>query len=49
MVILGIDRAPEGNMAGRSDTVMLISFNPLLTMVKALSIPRDVGVTIDLP
>jgi len=46
VVILGIDRAPTGTMAGRSDTIMLVSVNPLLPTFKALSIPRDLWVSI---
>lgn len=46
MAILGIDRAPAGTMAGRSDTIMLVSVNPLFPTIKALSIPRDLWVSI---
>jgi LCP family protein required for cell wall assembly len=45
-LILGIDRSPQGSLAGRSDTIMLVSVNPLLPIVKLLSIPRDLWVTI---
>ncbi|MDO9545686.1 MAG: LCP family protein [Pelolinea sp.] len=45
-LILGIDRSPQNSMAGRSDTIMLVSVNPLLPTVKLLSIPRDLWVTI---
>ncbi|RJQ41779.1 MAG: LytR family transcriptional regulator [Anaerolineaceae bacterium] len=45
-LILGIDRAPQGTMAGRSDTIMIVSVNPLLPEVKLLSIPRDLWVPI---
>lgn len=45
-LLLGIDRAPVGTMTGRSDTIMLISADPLLPTVKVLSIPRDLWVTI---
>ncbi|HAF62208.1 MAG TPA: hypothetical protein DCK95_07775 [Anaerolineaceae bacterium] len=45
-LILGIDRAPQGTMAGRSDTIMVVSVNPLLPDVKLLSIPRDLWVPI---
>lgn len=43
--LLGIDRAPAGSMAGRSDTMVVFSLNPL-GAVKALSIPRDLWVPI---
>lgn len=45
-LILGIDRSPQGSLAGRSDTIMLVSVNPLRPIVKLLSIPRDLWVTI---
>jgi LCP family protein required for cell wall assembly len=45
-VLLGIDRAPQGTMAGRSDTNMIVSVDPLLPTVKILSIPRDLWVPI---
>lgn len=45
-LLLGIDRSPHGSLAGRSDTIMLVSVNPLLPVVKLLSIPRDLWVTI---
>lgn len=45
-LLLGIDRAPIGTMAGRSDTIMAVSVNPLIPIVKILSIPRDLWVPI---
>ena len=45
-LLLGIDRSPPGTMTGRSDTIMAFSVNPLLPVVKVLSIPRDLWVTI---
>jgi len=45
-LLLGIDRAPQGTMVGRSDTIMIISVNPLIPTVKFLSIPRDLWVPI---
>mgnify|MGYP001179675523 CR=1 FL=1 len=45
-LLLGIDRSPAGSMAGRSDTIMAFSVNPLLPDVKLLSIPRDLWVSI---
>jgi len=44
-LLLGIDRAPAGSMAGRSDTMIVFSVNPL-GPVRALSIPRDLWVPI---
>lgn len=46
LLVLGIDRVPEGTTVGRSDTMILVSVNPLLPSVKMLSIPRDLWVTI---
>lgn len=45
-LLLGIDRAPDGTDVGRTDTIVLVSVNPLLPTVKMLSIPRDLWVTI---
>ena len=44
-LLLGIDRSPAGSMAGRSDTMIVFSANPL-GAVRALSIPRDLWVPI---
>lgn len=41
VLLLGIDRAPEGTAAGRSDTMMLFTFKPLDPYVGVLAIPRD--------
>lgn len=46
ILILGIDRAPDGSAMGRSDTNILLSINPLLPDIKMLSIPRDLWVNI---
>ncbi len=46
MVVLGIDRAPEGTAMGRSDTILLTQFEPLPGRVKMLSIPRDLWIEI---
>jgi LCP family protein required for cell wall assembly len=46
MLILGIDRVPEGTALGRSDTMILVSVYPLFSTVKMLSIPRDLWVNI---
>ncbi len=46
VLLLGIDRAPDGSYTGRSDTNILISVIPLKPTVNMLSIPRDLWVTI---
>ncbi|MEN4011552.1 MAG: LCP family protein [Chloroflexota bacterium] len=46
ILILGIDRAPDGSAMGRSDTNILISVNPLKPAIYMLSIPRDLWVNI---
>lgn len=45
-LVLGIDRAPDGTDMGRSDTIILVSANPLTADIKMLSIPRDLWVSI---
>lgn len=46
ILILGIDRAPEGTILGRSDTNILVGVNPLTAEIQMLSIPRDLWVAI---
>ncbi len=46
VLVLGIDRAPEGTAAGRSDTNILLKLDTLPGDVTALSIPRDLWVLI---
>lgn len=46
LLILGIDRVPEGTALGRSDTMLLLGIQPLSADVKMLSIPRDLWVTL---
>jgi polyisoprenyl-teichoic acid--peptidoglycan teichoic acid transferase len=46
ILILGIDRAPEGTDASRTDTNIVLSINPLRPIVNMLSIPRDLWVNI---
>lgn len=46
ILVLGIDRAPEGTALGRSDTVILMGVQPLMGSVNMLSIPRDLWVPI---
>lgn len=43
VLILGIDDRQEGQAVGRSDTMILTSFQPLPGKVSLLSIPRFVG------
>jgi len=44
VLLIGIDRAPAGTAAGRSDTLMLWTFQPWEPYVGVLSIPRDLWV-----
>ena len=46
VLILGVDRPPEGTWAGRSDTMILASITPVLPDVSILSIPRDLWVNV---
>jgi len=46
IMVLGIDRAPEGTSLGRSDTNILVTLLPLKPYVGILSIPRDLWVEI---
>ena len=46
LLVLGIDRAPDGTTLGRSDTMILVSIDPLRPIVNMLSIPRDLWVNI---
>lgn len=46
VLVLGIDRPPEGTWLGRSDTNVLITFFPLRPYVGMLSIPRDLWLPI---
>lgn len=46
LLILGIDRTPDGTALGRSDTIILAQINPLKPDVRLLSIPRDLWVPI---
>jgi LCP family protein required for cell wall assembly len=41
ILIMGVDRTPDGSALGRTDTIILTSINPLLPTVRMLSIPRD--------
>jgi LCP family protein required for cell wall assembly len=46
LLVLGIDRVPEGSSLGRSDTNILVTVKPLSPYIGVLSIPRDLWVTI---
>ncbi|MGW8252006.1 MAG: LCP family protein, partial [Anaerolineales bacterium] len=46
LLVLGIDYAPPGSIVGRSDTIILMSINPLQPRVAMLSIPRDLWLPI---
>lgn len=46
ILVLGIDRVPEGTTLGRSDTMILTSVQPWSGAVGMLSIPRDLWVAI---
>jgi LCP family protein required for cell wall assembly len=46
LLVLGIDRTPEGTNLGRSDTNILMTIRPLRPYIGVLSIPRDLWVTI---
>ncbi len=45
-VVMGIDRAPEGTALGRSDTIIMVTVQPLKPYVGMLSVPRDLWVQI---
>jgi len=46
LLILGIDRAPQGTALSRTDTIILTSIIPLQPAVNMLFIPRDLWVII---
>lgn len=46
LLVLGIDRVPQGSVLGRSDTNILVTVKPLRPYIGMLSIPRDLWVTI---
>jgi len=46
ILLLGIDRTPQGSVVGRSDTLILTSIQPTKGEIVMLSIPRDLWVTI---
>jgi polyisoprenyl-teichoic acid--peptidoglycan teichoic acid transferase len=46
LLLLGIDRAPDGTAVSRSDTIILMQTDPFKPEVEMLSIPRDLWVPI---
>jgi LCP family protein required for cell wall assembly len=46
VLLLGIDRAPQGTAVARSDTMILLTIMPPSGYVGMLSLPRDLWVTI---
>jgi polyisoprenyl-teichoic acid--peptidoglycan teichoic acid transferase len=46
ILIMGIDRVPEGTALGRTDTIIMMSVIPLKPEVNMLSIPRDLWLDI---
>jgi LCP family protein required for cell wall assembly len=46
ILLLGIDRAPEGTDVSRSDTIILLTILPLRGYVGMLSIPRDLWLNV---
>jgi LCP family protein required for cell wall assembly len=43
-IVMGIDRTPEGTNLGRTDTIILVTIQPLKPYVGMLSVPRDLWV-----
>ncbi len=46
VLVIGIDRVPEGSVLGRSDTMLVATLPPVLPKMSLFSIPRDLWVTI---
>lgn len=46
ILMMGIDRRPGEPFISRTDTMMLVSYNPRTEMVSVLSIPRDLYVVV---
>lgn len=46
ILVMGIDRRPGEPFISRTDTMMLVSFNPRSEQVSVLSVPRDLYVVI---
>jgi len=47
LLVLGVDRAPDGSYVARTDTIILTQVRPLQGQVRMLSIPRDLWVPIE--
>jgi LCP family protein required for cell wall assembly len=46
VLVLGLDYTPPGSDVGRSDTIILTTFDPIAPRVSLLSVPRDLWVSI---
>lgn len=46
MLVLGLDRAPQGTAVSRSDTMLLVTVYPPLGYAGMLSLPRDLWVSV---
>jgi polyisoprenyl-teichoic acid--peptidoglycan teichoic acid transferase len=46
LLLMGIDRPPEGTNTSRTDTMILFSVDPLKPDIEMLSVPRDLWVSI---
>jgi LCP family protein required for cell wall assembly len=46
LMIIGLDYTPEWTATGRTDTIILVSYNPFSPYLRMLSIPRDLWVSI---
>jgi LCP family protein required for cell wall assembly len=46
ILLLGVDRAPDGTALGRTDTIILTTVIPLKPTFDAVSIPRDLWVSV---
>jgi len=45
-IAMGVDRSPEGTLAGRTDTIILVSVQPRRSYVGMLAVPRDLWVAL---
>jgi polyisoprenyl-teichoic acid--peptidoglycan teichoic acid transferase len=46
LLVMGVDRVPEGTALGRTDTIIMMSVIPLQPEINVLSIPRDLWLDI---
>jgi polyisoprenyl-teichoic acid--peptidoglycan teichoic acid transferase len=46
LLVMGVDRVPEGTALGRTDTIIMMSIIPLQPEINMLSIPRDLWLDI---